>query len=247
MKKLSKTIEIILSSSQPVIIAGGGIKNTKGFQEVINLAKIMNIPIVSSAGHGDAIPLSEKLYLGQMGPRGNPIATKLVKEADVILALGTRLGFNSTFFSYEYINKQASIIQIEIEQTALGRYFPISIGICADAKTVAKQLYSLMSSNEKDLNKFEKWTKNYIEERKKYLKKRDEEADMIKYPIQPSGLFKALRDVLPKNSSITLDAGTLCLQSTDALNYFDPPCLFTPLDFGLVGFSFACGLRCKSS
>ena len=241
---LSKTIEIILSSSQPVIIVGGGIKNTQGYQEVINLAKILNIPIVSSAGHGDAIPFNEKLYSGQMGPRGNPIATKLVKEADVILALGTRLGFNSTFFSYENINKQASIIQIEIEPTALGRYFPISIGICADAKTFAKQLYSLISTK-KDLNKFEKWTQIFIEERKRYLKKRDEEAEMNKHPIQPSGLFKALRDVLPKNSAITLDAGTLCLQSTDALNYFDPPCLFTPLDFGLVGFSFACGLGVK--
>ena len=154
-KTYQKTIEIILSSSQPVIIAGGGIKNTQGYLEVINLAKILNIPIVSSAGHGDAIPFSENLYSGQMGPRGNPVATKLVKEADVILALGTRLGFNSTFFSYENINKQASIIQIEIEPTALGRYFPISIGICADAKTFAKQLYSLISSN-KNLNKYEK-------------------------------------------------------------------------------------------
>ena len=65
-----------------------------------------------------------------MGPRGNPIASKLVKKADVILALGTRLGFNSTFFSYEHINKKASIIQVDIEPTALGRYFPISIGMC---------------------------------------------------------------------------------------------------------------------
>ena len=90
-----------------------------------------------------------------------------------------------------------------------------------------------------------KWTQNFIEQRKKYLKKRDEEAEIDKHPIQPSGLFKILRDVLPKNSAVTLDAGTLCLQSTDALNYFDPPCLFTPLDFGLVGFSFACGLGVK--
>jgi len=50
---------------------------------------------------------------------------------------------------------------------------------------------------------------------------------------------------LPKNSAITLDAGTLCLQATDALKYYDPPSLFTPLDFGLVGFSFACGLGVK--
>jgi len=51
--------------------------------------------------------------------------------------------------------------------------------------------------------------------------------------------------VLPKNSAITLDAGTLCLQATDALEYYDPPSLFTPLDFGLVGFSFACGIGVK--
>ena len=65
------------------------------------------------------------------------------------------------------------------------------------------------------------------------------------FPIQPNGLFKQLRQVLPKNSAITLDAGTLCLQATDALEYYDPPSLFTPLDFGLVGFSFACGLGVK--
>ena len=58
-------------------------------------------------------------------------------------------------------------------------------------------------------------------------------------------MFKQLRNVLPKNSAITLDAGTLCLQATDALEYYNPPSLFTPLDFGLVGFSFACGLGVK--
>ena len=115
-KDLSKTIDIISISSQPIIIAGGGIKNTNGHQEVINLAKILNIPIVSSAGHGDVIPFGENLYAGQMGPRGNPVASKLAKEADVILALGTRLGFNSTFLSYENINKHASIIQLKLNQ-----------------------------------------------------------------------------------------------------------------------------------
>ena len=241
---ISKTIDIILSSSQPVIIAGGGIKNTRGYQEVVNLAKILNIPIVSSAGHGDALPFNENLYAGQMGPRGNPIASKLVKEADVILALGTRLGFNSTFFSYENINEQASIIQVDIEPTALGRYFPISIGICADAKTIAKELYNKISLK-REVAKIEKWTQNFIQERQKYLAKRDEEAEINAHPIRPTGLFKILRESLPINSAITLDAGTLCLQATDMLNYFEPPSLFTPLDFGLVGFSFACGLGVK--
>jgi acetolactate synthase-1/2/3 large subunit/sulfoacetaldehyde acetyltransferase len=43
----------------------------------------------------------------------------------------------------------------------------------------------------------------------------------------------------------TLDAGTLCLQATDQLRYVYPPALFSPLDFGLVGFSYACGLGVK--
>ena len=144
-KEISKTIDLLTKSSRPVIIAGGGIKNTKGDKEVTSLAKKLNIPIVASAGHGDALSSSEKLYAGQMGPRGIIVATNLVKKADVILALGTRLGFNSTFFSYEYINKKASIIHVDIEPSSLGRYFPITIGICTDSKTFVKQLYDRLS------------------------------------------------------------------------------------------------------
>ena len=242
-KEISKTIDLLTKSSRPVIIAGGGIKNTKGDKEVASLAKKLNIPIVTSAGHGDALSSTENLYAGQMGPRGNIVATNLVRKADVILALGTRLGFNSTFFSYENINKKASIIHVDIEPSSLGRYFPITIGICTDSKTFVKQLYDRLSKI-KILKKKNIWTKNFLEEKKIYLKKREEEANFIN-PIQPSALFKILRETLPSNSVITLDAGTLCLQATDQLNYSGPKSLFTPLDFGLVGFSFACGLGVK--
>jgi len=126
----------------------------------------------------------------------------------------------------------------------IGRYFPVSIKICADARTVTKQLCDEIT-NIKKRKKIDAWTKQFINERKFYLKKRDLDAASDIFPIQPSALFKELRNVLPKNSAITLDAGTLCLQATDALNYYDPPSLFTPLDFGLVGFSFACGLGIK--
>ena len=242
-KEISKTIDLLTKSSRPVIIAGGGIKNTKGDKEVASLAKKLNIPIVTSAGHGDALSSTENLYAGQMGPRGNIVATNLVRKADVILALGTRLGFNSTFFSYENINKKASIIHVDIEPSSLGRYFPITIGICTDSKTFVKQLYDRLSKI-KNLKKTNIWTKNFLEEKKIYLKKREEEVNFIN-PIQPSALFKILRETLPSNSVITLDAGTLCLQATDQLNYSGPKSLFTPLDFGLVGFSFACGLGVK--
>jgi len=241
-KDIKNAVKIIHSAIKPVIIVGGGIKYRGEYNEVIKLAELLNSPIVTAAGHGDAIPFDYKLNAGQMGPRGNPVASRLVKEADVIIALGTRLGFNSTFYSYENLNKKAKIIQNELEKKMIGRYFPIDVGICADASTVAKQLSNQIKNN-KLHSEIDNWTKNYLDERANYLEKRDKTLD--KFPIQPTTLFKHLRHILPKNSAITLDAGTLCLQATDSLEYYNPPSLFTPLDFGLVGFSFACGLGVK--
>ncbi len=241
---IKKAVKIISKASKIVIIAGGGIKYSGKYKDVTKLAELINVPIVTAAGHGDSIPFNHKLNAGQMGPRGNPVASKLTKEADVIIAIGTRLGFNSTFYTYENLNKKAKIIQIELEKKMLGRYFPVSVGICADASTVTKQIYNEIKS-QKLISETNNWTKNYIKERNNYLNNRDNENNLTKFPIQPKGLFKQLRNVLPNNSAITLDAGTLCLQATDALEYYNPPSLFTPLDFGLVGFSFACGLGVK--
>ena len=244
IEKIKKAAKIICQSKKFVIIAGAGIKYTSKYKEVTKLAELLNIPIVTSAGHGDAIPFNHKLNAGQMGPRGNPIASRLVKEADVILAIGTRLGFNSTFYSYDNINKNAKIIQIEIEKKMLGKYFPVVIGINADAATATNQIYDEIKKQKKKFD-IKNWTNLYLKERKNYLLNRDIKDLGKNFPIQPKGLFKQLRKVLPKDTAITLDAGTLCLQATDALEYYNPPSLFTPLDFGLVGFSFACGLGVK--
>ena len=240
---IKRAAKLISNSSKGIIIVGGGIKYTSGFKPVIELAEYLNVPIVTAAGHGDAIPFNHKLNAGQMGPRGNPVATKLTKEADIILAIGTRLGFNSTFYSYENINKKAKIIQVELEKKMLGKYFPIKIGINADAATTANQLLREFKK-QKIKSEVKIWTEKFKNERSNYLFQRNN-IPSKNYPIQPPGLFKELRKVLPKNSAITLDAGTLCLQATDALEYYNPPSLFTPLDFGLVGFSFACGLGVK--
>ena len=239
-----KTAAKMLSgATRPVIVAGGGIKNTRGHDAAIALAEALNCPIVTSPGHGDAISFGHRLNAGQMGPRGNAVASRLVKEADVILALGTRLGFNATFYTYDNINRDAQIIQVELEPTAIGRFFPVAMGIWADAPTCALQLADVVNQIA-DRAKADAWTADFQAERQTFLAKRDADA-IMSHPTQPSGLFKTLRDVLPHDAAITMDAGTLCLQATDALNYWTPGSLFTPLDFGLVGFSMACGMGVK--
>ena len=243
---LAKAAELLVNAKQPVIVAGGGIKNERAHEVAFALAGAINCPIVTSPGHGDALPFGHPLNAGQMGPRGNVVASRLVKEADVILALGTRLGFNSTFFSYDNINKAAQIIQIEQEPTAIGRYFPVALGMIADAPTAAQMLTDAITKlgNKK---RADSWTTSYLEERAAYLAERDEKALALAANefIQPAALYHRLRKALPDDSVFTMDAGTLCLQATDNMNYHQPGSLYTPLDFGLVGFSFACGLGAK--
>ena len=163
-ESIGQAAEMLRAAKRPVIVAGGGIKNSGGHGAALALAEALNAPVVTAPGHGDAVPFGHPLNAGQMGPRGNPVASRLAKEADVILALGTRLGFNSTFYTYDNINRDAAIIQVELEPTALGRYFPIALGIWADAPTAAQQLCDALADQEARAE-VEAWTQAYRDER----------------------------------------------------------------------------------
>lgn len=240
---IERAAELLAGAERPVILAGGGVKNGRHAAVTLELAERLSAPVAMSPGHGDAVPCTHPLYAGQVGPRGNPVATRLAREADVILALGTRLGFNTTFYTYDYLNPQARIIQVEIEPTAIGRFFPVEVGIFGDAGLVASALAGALRAHRAG-DGVRAWAERFRAEREALLAERDRPEGHVA-PISPAQLFRAVRAVAPADSMFTLDAGTLCLQATDQLNYARPPALFTPLDFGLVGFSYACGLGVK--
>ncbi len=236
-------VAVLAAAKRPLILAGGGVKNGRSHDAVLRLAELLHAPVATSPGHGDAVPCTHPLYAGQVGPRGNAVASGLAREADVILALGTRLGFNTTFYSYDHLNRDARIIQVEIEPTALARFFPVEIGIHGDAEVVARQLADALAGHAACAELA--WEQGFHAQRKALLSERDEAGSRGGIPMQPASLFRALRAAAPSNAMFTMDAGTLCLQATDQLQYVEPPALFTPLDFGLVGFSYACGLGAK--
>ena len=178
-----------------------------------------------------------------MVPRGNVVATDLMRNADVIIAVGTRIGFNATFFTYEHLNREAKIIQVDSDALALGRFFPVEIGLIADPGVFLSEIKRVMQGHVPGVA-VSQWTQEFVERRKKFLEERESRVSTSS-KTQPWELYKAIRGIAPKESAYTMDAGTLCLQATDNLNYATTPSLFTPLDFGLVGFSYACGLGVK--
>lgn len=235
--------KIIANAKSPLILVGGGVKNGRQSKLVEKLATLLCAPIAMSPGHGDAVSCNFDLYAGQVGPRGNVVASNLMKTADVILAIGTRIGFNTTFYSYDNINPSARIIQVELDPLAIGRFFPVELGIYADSGEFISSLVDSLSGYSPS-ETVKSWTNDFVVRRKQFLVER--EGYQSSNPlIQPAQLYRSIRHLSPKDAAYTLDAGTLCLQATDNLNYAQPPSLFTPLDFGLVGFSYACGLGVK--
>ncbi|MGI9463092.1 MAG: thiamine pyrophosphate-binding protein, partial [Aestuariivirgaceae bacterium] len=73
VEAIKQAAEMLRAALRPVIVAGGGIKNTGGHQDALDLAEALNAPVVTAPGHGDAIPFGHPLNAGQMGPRGNPV------------------------------------------------------------------------------------------------------------------------------------------------------------------------------
>jgi thiamine pyrophosphate-dependent acetolactate synthase large subunit-like protein len=241
----SAAAELINQARRPVIVAGAGVKWSVASRALSAFAEYLNIPVVASAGNGDVIPNDHPLYIGQVGPRGNPVATGLVAEADVILALGTRLGYNTTTFSSEVVAPTAKVVHVDVEATAVGRHFPVAVGIVADAAELIGALRPLTQRSAA----WDDWVAGAQRARRQLLEQREQAAAAPSSDglLAPGAIISAVQRGLPRNAIVTVDTGACSLFATDTIQTFEPPALLTPLDFGLVGFSYAAGLGAKAA
>lgn len=243
---ITSVLSMLEGAQRPLIIGGAGIKWARGSENLAKAAEALGVPVVASAGHGDIMPNDHPLFFGQVGPRGNPVASRLAREADVIIALGTRLGFNTTFYTYDNLSRDAKIVQVDVEAEALGRYFPINLGVLSDAGSFANVLLSKAQGRAANAQ-WNAWRDGAVSDRVALWNEREAEGASEQLPLSAARVFKEIRDALPRDAIVTIDAGTMCLQATDQLKFYSTPGLVSPLDFGLVGFSYAAGLGAKAA
>lgn len=244
---LERIKQLILAARAPVIHAGAGIKWGRATAKLLRLAEKLQIPFTNSAGHADIAPIDHPLYAGGVGPRGNPVASMLTREADLILALGTRLGFNTTFYKHDDISKTAKIVQVDIDPLALGRYFPVELGVTADAGAVAEGLAEIMEPVTVDKAPWKARNEKFSKDKQQLWQAREASGTSASKPLHPDVIYAELRKVAPRDAIFTLDAGTTGFQATDQLPCYTAPALLTPLDCGMVGFSYAAGLGAKAA
>ena len=234
--------QMLSTAKRPVIFAGGGFKWGAGRDALTQLAEHLEIPVVASTGHADVMRHGHPWFAGQAGPRGNTVASRLTKEADVMIVLGARLGFNSTLHSNDYVGADTRIAHVDIEGAAVGRYFPAEIAAQGDAGRTAEALASIAQRPDCD-----EWRESFKADWAALQKERAEEAKIATLPMHPRRALAEIRKTLPEDAIVTLDTGNTCLQAADRLAHYAPLSLITPLDFGLVGFGLAAAIGAKAA
>ena len=237
---VQRAAEVLLAAQRPVILAGGGVQWSNAGGAVCRLAELSGAAIVTSYGRADAVPNDHPNFLGHLGRLGATEGIEAVREADVILAVGTRLSQSTTFYDNRFIPADAKIIQIEIDPEEIGRNYPVTVGIEGDAAAVVEGLLEQVREREPRPNPA------WVAEIQAWAARRAErlrgEEWLSGRPMKPQRVYAELRKVMPRDAIIALDAGLAPNFGQDRLNFYEPRSLMTSLDLGGLGFSFPAAL-----
>lgn len=240
LARIQRAADLLAAASRPVILAGGGVQWSNAAPAVCQLAELTGAAIVTSYGRADAVPSHHPNFLGHLGRLGSAEGIEATREADVILAVGTRLGQSTTFYDHRYIPAAARIIQIEIDPEEIGRNYPVAVGIEGDANAVSEALLSELRQREPRINP------QWAEEIRAWTARRAErlrnEERLAGLPMKPQRVYAELRKVMPQDAIIALDAGLAPNIGQDRLDFRQPRSLMTSLDLGGLGFSFPAAL-----
>ena len=240
---IDRASRTLLSAERPVIVAGGGIQWSNAGEEVARLADLLGAAVVTSYGRADAIPSDHPLFLGHLGRLGAEEGIEAIRQADVILAAGTRLGQSSTFYDNRFVPADARIVQIEIDPQELGRNYPVEVGIEGDARAVLQEILDQVREREPRRNS--QWVSEIHDWAARRQNRLDAEARDSSLPIKPQRVYGELRRVMPRDAIVALDAGLAPNFGQDRLNFYQPRSLMTSLDLGGLGFSFPASLGAK--
>jgi len=260
-KALDAAAETLAAAQFPVILAGGGVIMSGATAEAVALAEMLGAPVCNSYLHNDSFPASHSLAVGPLGYQGSKAAMKLIAQADVVLALGTRLGPFGTLpqHALDYWPKQAKIIQIDADPRMLGLVKPISVGIHGDARAAAGALIERLKGRPlaAAANRAERADRINAEkqaweaELDGWTHERDaysiEVARGSEY-MHPRQMLRELEKALPDNAMVSTDIGNICSVANSYLRFDAPRSMFAAMSFGNCGYAFPviCGAKVAS-
>eukprot|EP01096_Ripella_sp_DP13-Kostka_P011430 TRINITY_DN4611_c0_g1_i1.p1 TRINITY_DN4611_c0_g1~~TRINITY_DN4611_c0_g1_i1.p1 ORF type:complete len:696 (-),score=276.28 TRINITY_DN4611_c0_g1_i1:84-2027(-) len=275
LQSLKEAAELLLNAKRPVILAGGGVTLSRAGPIVAQLADKLSVPVAVSFLHNDAFPSAHPLAVGPLGYQGSQAAMHLIKDADVVLALGTRLGPFSTTpqYGFDYWpTNTAKLIQIDANPRNLNLTRPADLAINGDARLAAQEILSHITSLINNFSSSQKTSflssatdrqQRVAAAKAKWTSTLDDMTFSL--PHGGSGLCKprhALRELekaLPHNAVVATDVGNICSVSNSYLKFgkdwngatTDPssscydPSFLAAMTFGNCGYSFPAAIGAK--
>ncbi|WP_029001425.1 sulfoacetaldehyde acetyltransferase [Azohydromonas australica] len=259
-QSLNEAAELLATAKFPVIIAGGGVVMADGVEACQALAERLGAPVVNSYLHNDSFPASHPLWCGPLGYQGSKAAMKLISRADVVVALGSRLGPFGTLPQHgmDYWPKEAKIIQIDADHKMLGLVKKISVGICGDAKAAAQALVQRLGERTLacDATRAQRgddiatekaaWEREldaWTHERDPFSLDMIEEAKGERTPfgghyLHPRQVLRELEKAMPPDVMVSTDIGNINSVANSYLRFEKPRSFFAAMSWGNCGYAF---------
>ena len=248
---LDEAAALLATAKFPVILSGGGVIMGNGIEAAIRLAELLDAPVCNSYLHNDSFPANHRLWCGPLGYQGSKAAMKLIARADVVVALGTRLGPFGTLPQHgiDYWPKNAKIIQVDADAKMLGLVKKISVGICGDARAAALALVARLKGKRLacHVNRDARLA-TLAKERKAWEKELDgwtHETDAYSVEVakgstymHPRQVLRALEKAMPANAMVSTDIGNICSVANSYLRFNLPRSMFAAMAFGNCGYAF---------
>jgi len=241
---IQKAVRLLHDAERPLLLIGGGVTWAGANALLVHLSEQLSLPMITAYGRNDAVPNDHPLYIGPLGRAGSPEAATACRRADLIFVVGSRLGHFTTYYDDRYIQPGTRIVQIDIDSRDMGRTYPVTVGLQADAKEAVTALLKNLSQEHATgtRNAWQEEARALHDARRSRLA---QETNLISLPLKPQRIYAELRRVLPPETVVTLDAGAAPAYGYDRLQFSKPRTFFTPLDLGGLGFAFPTALGAK--
>ncbi len=249
-ESLDEAASLIAAAQFPVILSGGGVVMSQGVDEVVKLAEHLQAPVINTYLHNDSFPRSHPLWCGPIGYQGSKAAMKLLAQADVVIALGTRLGPFGTLPQHgiEYWPKNAKLIQVEANPRRIGLVKQAAVGVCGDAKAATQAIRERLETGNKAIAAHANRDQRKAEiDRQKtaWEAELNEWGQGAGSPVAPRRALRELEKAMPRDAMVTTDIGNICSVSNSYLRFEQPQSFFAAMSFGNCGYAYPTAIGAK--
>jgi len=208
---VAAAVDLLAQAKRPVFFIGQGTTLSEAGPEITALQQRYGIPVITSPNGMGCVPSDDALTLGFIGRNGAYPANQAGRHADLVLCIGTRFDDRSSSTwhpGYSWNFPPAKLLQVDIDPQELGRNYPPTLGIIADAKTFAAQLLAALATRpELTRERYAPWRADigaWQQEWEAFIRPNFAK---VTTPIRPEYVVQALTDVLPDDVILSLDSG----------------------------------------